>query len=216
MTTRNLSTVTTDIIAAYGITATHLIHTARLGGERMLGYVDSRAALAMKRGTFALNQRIRNDLGNDRNQARSIGVKALHLSTDGAQTVVGVAVDLAIKGVNLVAANSQHLDRAANLNALTLLSRVAMPAAVVVSQVAERIEAGSGKLVQRAAGNHMPSKAVATRKLNTATKKAAVARKKVVKTATRRVGKGVATAATATSNAARRVARKAKAVTAAA
>ena len=56
----------------------------------------------------------------------------------------------------------------------------------------------------------MPAKAVATRKLNATTRKAAATRKRVTKTATQRVSQAVAETATDTSNAARRVARKAR------
>ncbi len=222
MSNKNLSTVATDVIHAYGITATNVINTTRFGGERMLGYVDQRATQAVKRGASPFNKGIRSDISEGRERVSNVGVKALHLSTNGAQIVVGVAVDLATKGVNLVASNAERLDRAVNLNALGMLSRVAMPAAIVVSQVADRIEAGSSLLVKRVSGNDVPAKAVATRKLNATTRKAAATRKRVtkqaaqtlVKTPVKRVSKVVAKTATQTSNAARRVARKAKATAA--
>ena len=110
-----------------------------------------------------------------------------------AQSVVGVAVDLATKGVSVVAANAARLDRAANLNALPKLNRVAMPAALVMSDVVDRIEAGSSTLVTRVAGKPMPAKAVATRKLNATTRKAAAQRKQITKAATKQVNKAVAT-----------------------
>ncbi|MEO5733895.1 MAG: hypothetical protein ABIN96_04520 [Rubrivivax sp.] len=222
MSNKNLSTVATDVIHAYGITATNVINSTRFGGERMLGYVDQRATKIVKRGASPFNKGIRSDISEGRERVSNVGVKALHLSTSGAQIMVGVAVDLVTKGVHLVATNAERLDRAANLNALSLLNRVAMPAAIVVSQVADRIEAGSSKLVKRVSGTDMPAKAVATRKLDTTTRKAAATRKRVtqqaeqklVKTPVKRVSKVVAKTATQTSNVARRVARKAKATAA--
>jgi hypothetical protein len=141
---------------------------------------------------------------------------------------VGVAVDLATKGIDLVATNAKRIERSANVNALDTINRVAMPAATLLVTVAERLEEGSSELVKRVAGKAMPVKAVATRKLNAAKRKAAATRKEVTKaatsqvnkamatrkqitkTATKRVSKVVADTATQTSNAARRVARKAK------
>ena len=184
MSTKNLSRVATDVIATSGITATNVINTYRFGGERLFGVIGQRVAAAMSTGS------------------------------DRVQSVVGIAVDLATKGVDLVATNAERFDRAANLNALGTLNRVALPAAHALSQWAERIEAGSSELVKRVAGKPVPAKAVATRTLNAITRKAAAARKKVVKTAKAsraQVGKAVAKTATRTSNAARRVARKAKA-----
>lgn len=219
MSNKNLSTVATDVIHAYGITATNVINTTRFGGERMLGYVDERATKAVKRGAAPFNQSIRSRIWQRRKHISNVGVKALHMSTDGAQAVVGVAVDLATKGVSLVANNAERLDQAVHLNALPLLNRVVMPAALVVGQVADRIEAGSSMLVQRVAGNQIPAKAVATNKLSATTRKAAATRKRVtkrveqdvIKTPAKRVSKAIAETATQTSNVARRVARKATA-----
>jgi hypothetical protein len=214
MSTKNLSTVATDVIEAYGITATNVINTYRFGGERFIGFVGKRFAKVVNRGASALRPDIRSNLIGNQKRVSDYYVKGLHLGTDRVQSVVGVAVDLATKGVSLVATNAERFDRAANLNALDTLKRVAMPAAAVVSNVAERIEQGSGKLVERVAGKPVPAKAVATRKLKSTTAAAAAKRKQVSKKVTKRVSKAVAKTATRTSNAARRVARKAKATAA--
>jgi len=208
VTTRKISTVATDVIATYGITATNVINCYRFGGERLVSFMDARIASALDRGA-ALNKGIRTNLASGQRRVSGYTVKGVHLGTDRVQSVVGAAVDLATKGVSLVAANAERLDRAANLNALGTLNRVVMPVANVVGKLADRIEEASSELVRRAAGNAMPAKAVATRKLNKTTREAAAARKKVTKRTTKQVGNAVAAAATETSNAARRVARKA-------
>ena len=230
MSTKNLSSVATQVIGAYGITATNVINSYRFGGERFVGFIDERFASAVNRTAPAISQNLRSNLIDKQQRVSGFYVKGLHLGTDRAQSVVGVAVDLATKGVNVVASNASRLDRSANLNALDTLNRVAMPAATLLSSVAAGIEEGSSELVRRVAGNQMPAKAVATRKLNASKRKAATkrkqitkaateqvdkavaTRKKVAKTATKRVSKAVADTATQTSNAARRVARKAEAV----
>jgi hypothetical protein len=215
MSKKNLSTVVTDVVDAYGITATNVINTYRFGGERFIGFVDTRFATAVNRGASALRQDIRSNLIGNQKRVSGYYVKGLHLGTDRAQSVVGVAVDLATKGVSIVAANAERFDRAANLNALNTLNRVVMPAAHAVSNVVDRIEEGSGQLVRRVAGKPVPAKAVATRQLKSKTRTAAAKRKQISKTVTRRVSKAVAKTATQTSNAARRVARKARASAAA-
>jgi len=211
MSHKNLSSVATDVIATYGITATNVINTYRFGGERIAGFVDQRFAAAVNRGAAALRKDLRSNLIGSQQRVTGYYVKGVHFGTDRAQNVVGVAVDLATKGVSLVAANASRIDRAANLNALVTLNRIAKPAADLVIKVAERIEDGSSELVKRVSGKPMPAKALATRKLKVATGKATATRKRLTKVATRKASTIVAETATETSNTARRVARKTRA-----
>ncbi|MEO5844636.1 MAG: hypothetical protein ABIQ33_07310 [Caldimonas sp.] len=222
MSTKNLSTVANEVISAYGVINMNVINAYRFGGERMIGFVDQRFAGVVNRGT-AFTKELRTNLIASQQRVSGYYVKGLQTGSDRAHSAVGVAVDLASKGVNIVATTAERLDRRTNLNALDKLNRAVMPAANVVVQVVERIEQGSGKLVQRVSGKDMPANAVATRSLNASTRKAAAARKQVTKTvtkaqrtATKRVSKAVAKTATKTSNAARRVARKASSVAASA
>jgi hypothetical protein len=211
MSNQNLYSVATDVIATYGITATNVINSYRFGGERLIGLVDERFETVVTRGASALNKGIRSNLIASQQRLSGYSINGVHFGTDRAQRVVGFAVDLATKGVNVVAANAERIDRAANMTALETLSRVVLPAAIVVSKVADRIEEGSSELVKRVSGKAMPAKAVATRKLKTATRAASATRKRVVKAATKQVSEAVAESAADVSNAARRVARKAKA-----
>lgn len=222
MSTKNLSTVANEVIAAYGVINMNIVNAYRFGGERVIGFVDQRFADAVNRGP-ALTQELRTNLIDSQQRVSGYYVKGLQFGSDRAHSAVGVAVDLASKGVNIVATNAERLDRSTNLNALDKLNRAVMPAVNVVVQVVERIEQETGKLVQRVSGNDMPANAVATNSLNASTRKAAAVRKQITKTvtkaqrtATKRVSKAVATTATKTSNAARRVARKATSVAAAA
>ena len=222
MNTKNLSTVANEVIADYGVINMNVINAYRFGGERMLGIVDQRFADTVNRGT-ALSKELRANVIDSQKRVSGYFVKGLQIGSDRAHSAVGVAVDLASKGVNIVATNADRLDRSTNLNALDKLNRAVMPAANVIVQLVERIEQGSGKLVQRVSGKDMPANAIATRSLKTSTRKAAAVRKQVTKTvtkaqrtATKRVSTVVAKTATKTSNAARRVARKASSVAAAA
>lgn len=238
MTNTTLSAAATHVIAAYGITATNVINSTRFGGERLAEFVDAQFAKTVNTSASALRQGLRSNLIDSQQRVSGYCVKGVGFGTDRAHNVVGFAVDLASKGVSLVASNAARFDRATNLNALDALNRVALPVAQIAVVVADRVEAGSSALVRRVAGNLMPAKAVAMRKLRSTTAqaaatrkrvtktvkqtadaqvaKAAATRKRVTKTATREVSQAVADTATQASNAARRVARKAKAVAAAA
>ncbi|MEO7917022.1 MAG: hypothetical protein ABIR16_05210, partial [Dokdonella sp.] len=162
MSRKNLSSVATDVIATYGITATNVINSYQFGGERIVGFVDQRFAAAVNRGAAALRKDLRSNLIGTQQRVSRYCIKGVKFGTERAQNVVGVAVDLATKGVSLVAANAERFDRAANLNALATLNRVAMPAADLVMKVAERIEVRSSELVKRVSGKEMPAKALAT------------------------------------------------------
>jgi hypothetical protein len=216
MSTKNLSSVATDLIESYGITATNVVNAYRFGGARLIGFVDQNFANAVNRGGSLIRADLRSGLIGRQQLISGYYVKGLDFGGERAEAAIGIAVDLASKGVSLAAANAERFDQATNLGALEVLNRVAMPAANVVVQVVERIEQGSGKLVRVVSGKAMPANALATRTLDAATRKAAATRKRVTKQATKRVSKAVAETATKTSNAARRVARKAKASAAAA
>ncbi len=211
MAKKNLSTVATQVIATYGITATNVINTTRFGGERVAGLVDQGFASVVNRRAAALRKDLRTRLIGSQQRVSGYCVKGLHLGTDRAQTAVGVAVDLATKSVSLVASGAQRLDSAANLNALARLNEVAMPAADLVVKVADRLEEGSSELVKRVAGKSVPAKALATRKLKASTTQASATRKRVTKAATVKASTLVADTATEASNTARRVARKTRA-----
>ena len=187
MTTKNLSTVVADVIQTYGITATNIINAYRFGGERFIGYVDTRIASAVSGVPSAFGTSLRSNLQDGHQRVSSFSVKGLHLGTDSAQRVVGAAVDLAAKGVSVIATNAVRVERAANLNALDTLNRVAMPAAELVSQVAAKLEQGSSTLVRRISGTAMPAKAVATRKLQASTRDAAATRKQVTRSVKKQV-----------------------------
>jgi len=187
MSTKNLSTVVADVIQTYGITATNIINAYRFGGERLIGFVDTRIASAVSDVPSAFVKSVRSTLRDGHERVSSFSVKGLHLSTASAQRAVGAAVDLAAKGVSVIATNAVRVERAANINALNTLNRVAMPAAELVSQVAEKLEQGSSKLVRRVSGTAVPAKAVATRKLNVSTRDAAAVRKQVTRSAKKQV-----------------------------
>jgi ribosomal protein S20 len=184
----------------------------------------------MDRSASTHSQRTRSTPINGQQRVRGFCVKGLHVGTHRARSAVGVAVDPATKGVNLVASNATRLDRWTKPNALDKLNRVVMPAAILLNSVAAGIEEGDTDVVKRLTkvAAQQVDDAVETGELiaqtaaeqvNGQVKKAVATRKKIVKTAkaatktaTKRVSKAVADTATDTSNAARRVARKAEKV----
>ena len=122
MSTKNLSTVANEVIAAYGVINMNVINAYRFGGERMIGFVDQRFAGAVNRGT-AFTKELRTNLIDSQQRVSAYYVKGLQTGSDRAHSAVGVAVDLASKGVNIVATSADRLDRRTNLNVLDKLNR---------------------------------------------------------------------------------------------
>ena len=204
MSTKNLSSVATAVIESYGNTAINMINAYRVGGERVIGFVDQRFEAAVNTGAARLSDELRTNLIDTEKRISGYYAKSLQVGTDRAESVVSTAVELANKGVAGIAANAERFDQVTKLGALGMLNRVAMPAATAMSEVVVRIEEGSSQLAKRVAGKPAIVKAAAkkaktvkkavakTVKKATATKKA-VARKATV--AVRKTRAAVAKAA---------------------
>jgi hypothetical protein len=189
MSTKNLSGVATAVIESYGNTAINMINAYRVGGERVIGFVDQRFEAAVNTGAARLSDELRTNLIDTEKRISGYYAKGLQVGTDRAETVVSTAVELANKGVAGIAANAERFDQVTKLNALGMLNRVVMPAATAMSEVVVRIEEGSSQLAKRVAGKPAIVKA-ATKKAKTvkkvvakSVKKAGTAKKAVVRKA---------------------------------
>jgi hypothetical protein len=207
MSTKNLSSVATAVIESYGNTAINMINAYRIGGERVIGFVDQRFEAAVNTGASRLSDELRTNLIDTEKRISGYYAKGLQVGTDRAETVVTTAVELANKGVAGIAANAERFDQATKMGALDMINRVALPAATAMSEVVVRIEEGSSQLAKKVAGKSAVVKAVAkkaktvkkavakTVKKATATKKAVVRKTTVAARKTRAVVSKAAAAA---------------------
>jgi len=179
MSAKNLSTIANEIIESNGKTAINVLTSYRVGGERLIGYVDERFATAVNTGAARLSEEIRSNLINGQQRISGFYVKGLTAGTDRAESLVSSAVELASKGVDRFAANAERFEQNANLGAVEMFSRVAMPVAKVASQVAERFEEGSSQLVKRVAGKPLAAAKVAVKAKATVAKRKVAAAKPV-------------------------------------
>ncbi|MBX3644135.1 MAG: hypothetical protein KF720_13835 [Rubrivivax sp.] len=191
MSKKSLSTVAVAVIESYGNTAINVINAYRVGGERVIGFVDQRFEAAVNTGAARLSEELRSNLIDAEKRVSGYYARGLQFGTDRAESAVNTAVDLANKGVDRIAANAERFDQATQFGALELINRVALPAATAMSDVVVRIEEGSSQLVKKVAGQPAVVKAVVkqaktVRKAAAKTAKKAVATKKaaVRKTAT--------------------------------
>jgi hypothetical protein len=207
MRTKNLSSVATAVIESYGNTAINMINAYRVGGERVIGFVDQRFEAAVNTGASRLSDELRTNLIDTEKRISGYYAKGLQLGTERAESAVSTAVELANKGVDRIAANAERFDQATKFGALGMINRVALPAATAMSEVVVRIEEGSSQLVKRVAGKPAVVKAVAkkaktvkkavakTAKKATATKKAVVRKSTVAARKTRAAVSNAAAAA---------------------
>ena len=152
MTSKNLSTVTTDLIASYGNTAKHVIHAYRVGGERVAGYVDRSWERAVEKSAARLSNEVRTNALSAQKKLSGYYARGISFTTDGADTLVDKAVELAEKGVAQAAANASRFEKATGVTTLHTIALAAVPAAQAVTKVAAKIEQQSSLLAQRVAG----------------------------------------------------------------
>ena len=190
MSTKNLSSVATAVIESYGNTAINMINAYRVGGERVIGFVDQRFEAAVNTGASRLSDELRTNLIDTEKRISGYYAKGLQFGSERAESAVSTAVELANKGVDRIAANAERFDQATKIGALDMINRVALPAANAMSEVVVRIEEGSSQLVKKVAGKPAVVKAAA-KKAKTVkkavaktVKKAAATKKAVVRKAT--------------------------------
>ena len=175
MSKKNLSSVAAAVIESYGNTAINVINAYRVGGERVIGFVDQRFEAAVNTGAARLSEELRSNLIDTEKRISGYYTRGLQFGTERAESAVNSAIELANKSVDRIAANAERFDQATKLGALEAINRLALPAATAMSEVVGRIEEGSSQLAKRVAGERAVAKAVA--------KKAKTVKKAVAKTA---------------------------------
>ena len=185
MSSKNLYSVAAAVIESYGNTAVNLINAYRVGGERVIGFVDQRFASAVNTGAARLSDELRANLIGTEKRISSYYTRGLQFGSERAESAVSTAVEFASKGVDRLAANAERFEQATKLGAMPLFQRVALPAAEAVSQVVVRFEEGSSQLVKKVAGQPAVVKAAkkpvkAVRKTAAKTARKAVATQKAV------------------------------------
>ncbi len=152
MTAKTLTTVTQNLITTYGNTARNVVHAYRQGNVRAAGYLDQSWAAAVEKAGPRIGANLRQNAVQAQKALSSYYVRGITLGSERADSMVGRVVDLAVRGVDQVAANASRFEQATGLKALSTLAQVAVPAATTVVQVAQRVEAQSETLVNKLAG----------------------------------------------------------------
>lgn len=151
-TAADFSAVTAELITVYGLTVKNLVQACRAGGERMADLIDQRWSAAIGQSRDQLSAEARRNAKLVHDVAGSVYHRSLALGTAGVEAVVDKAVELAQQGVAQAATQAARFDDRIGMPALDKLAKVAAPAAVAVTVLANHIEATSGEWAQKIAG----------------------------------------------------------------
>ena len=160
MSAKNLSTVATDLIEAYGNTAKNVIDAYRAGGERAVTLLEQRWNRALKESRPQLTAEVAKNASAAQLAFSVMYCKGLNQSTQGAQQLVSQIIKLAETGVERVAANAALFEEKTGVTALTTLAKATAPAAVVLSKVASQIEQQTAELACKIAGDEVVTASV--------------------------------------------------------
>ena len=153
MSQQNLATVATDLIESYGNTAKNVISAYRVGNERAVSAMEQRWHAAVMGSGKRLSEEVRSNALSAQKKLGAYYIKGIEFTTQGADTAVSKAVELAAKGVQQVAANANKFEKATGNTTLNKIAVAAVPAAVAVSKVAGQVEKKTSLWVVAAAGN---------------------------------------------------------------
>ena len=153
MSAKKLSTVTCHVINAYGNAAKNVIHAYRAGGERVVRMLDRRWSKALKQSRPQLAARVVKNAGVVQQVLHSYSLKGLTVTSGGAQNVVNQIVKLADAGVHGLSVNADRFEDKIGARLLSSLAQAALPGAVALSTLANRIEQKSAHLASRITGD---------------------------------------------------------------
>ena len=160
MTAKNLSTVATDLIGCYGNTAKNVIDAYQAGGERVVTVLEQRWNTAFKESRSQLTKDVAKNASAAQLAFSVYYTKGLTQTAKGAELVVSQLVKLAEAGVERVAANASLFEEKTGLHTLNTIADVTKPGALVLSQLAAKIEEKSAHLASKIAGGKVTTATV--------------------------------------------------------
>lgn len=165
MPNRNLAAATTDLIESCGNTAKNVINAYRVGGERVIGFMDQRWERALEKTRSRLSAEVRVNALSAQKTLSGYYARGISLTTNGADALVSKAVELAAKGVQQVAANASQFEKKTGLTTLQTVAVAAVPAVDAVQKFASSIKQRSGRLVNQIAGRKAAVKVAAVKRV---------------------------------------------------
>ena len=165
MSTKNLATITTELIASYGNTARNVVSVYRLGGERMIHLMDQRWGQALEKTGSRLKPEVRSNALSAQKKLSAFYGRGINLATGGADALIDKTVELAAKGVQQAAANASRFEKKTGFTTLQAVATATVPAVDAIQKIASKFEEKSGQLVNRVAGKHASVKVAAVKRV---------------------------------------------------
>jgi hypothetical protein len=174
MSTKNLHSLTNELLTSYGNTARNVIQACRVGNARITRALDRRWATAVGNMGAQLSAEVRGNALAAEQKVSAYYTKGITLGTDGAELAISQVLALAGKGMTRVAANASRFEKASGVRTLHTLAAAAVPAAVAVGRVAAKLEAQSGQLLRSIAGAQPKAKRAVAKRTAASKPRAAV------------------------------------------
>ena len=133
MTAKNLSTVTTELIATSGKTASNVIKAYRAGGELMADMLNQRWNRAMRQSRPELSAETAKNAAAARSAFTTYYTRGLDITSEGAQQVVKQIVRAAEAGVERAAANAALFEVKTGMTTLNTIAKATAPSKMIVS-----------------------------------------------------------------------------------
>lgn len=151
MTAKNLSTVTTELIATSGKTASNVVKAYRAGGELVVEVLNQRWNRAMRQSRPELSTETAKNAAAARSAFTSYYTKGLDITSEGAQQVIKQIVKVAEAGVERASANAALFEEKTGVTALNTIARATAPGALVLAKLADKVEEKSAALARKLA-----------------------------------------------------------------
>ena len=165
MTSSILFAATTDLIETYGNTAKNIINAYRVGGERVIGFMDQRWEAALNKTASKLSSEVRGNALSAQKKFSGYYTQGISMGTAGADAFVSKAIQLAGKGVQQAAANASQFEKKTGVTTLHTVAKAVVPAVQAAQKVASAIEQQSSRLVNRIAGKSTDVKLAAVKRV---------------------------------------------------
>ncbi len=149
MTAKNLSTVTTELIATSGKTASNVIKAYRAGGELMADMLNQRWNRAMRQSRPELSAETAKNAAAARSAFTTYYTRGLDITSEGAQQVVKQIVRAAEAGVERAAANAALFEVKTGMTTLNTIAKATAPGALVLARLADKVEEKSASLARK-------------------------------------------------------------------
>jgi len=156
----NLSTATDDLIATCGNTAKNVIQAYRVGGDRIVDFLEQRWDSTFKESGSQFVAEVQRNALNVQKIFGSSCIKGVAVTTEGAEFVVNKLVNWVAEGAQQVTANASYFEEKTGVNVLDHLALATLPAAVVTTELLTQLEQKSGELVSKIVGDSVTASTV--------------------------------------------------------